>query len=157
MRIENLDEQRKTWAVRKFTEDFLSVLAPQFVQTFSAQRPTRHDALRFGAIDDFPRLADALLRRKLFLKFGFEPSPAPHSLDENWFEGKGSGDFVPRHGPANVQCPTRLRKAMAWQASNIQQSIQDCVAPRRHWTFSVGCWMFGVSVLMTHFRHSISK
>jgi len=64
----------------------------------SAQRPDGYDALRFGTIDNFPRFTDTLPRRKLFVKFGFEAPPAPHSLDENRFEGEGSSNFVPRHG-----------------------------------------------------------
>ena len=93
MRIENFDEQRKLWGVGNVSKDFLSILRPQFVQSSSAQRPAGHDALRFGTIDNFPRFSDTLLRRKLFVKFGFEAPPAPHSLDENRLEGKGTTDF----------------------------------------------------------------
>jgi hypothetical protein len=49
------------------------------------------------------------------------------------------GDIV----AANVQRPT----------SNVQHSIQNCDAESFcHWTFSVRCWMFGVSVLISDFR-----
>jgi hypothetical protein len=95
LRIENFDEQRKTWSLGNIPKDFVSLLGPQFVQSSSAQRAAGHDALRFGTIDNFPRFTDTLLRRKLFVKFGFEAPPAPHSLDENRLEGEGSSDFVP--------------------------------------------------------------
>jgi len=40
LRIENFDKQRKTWVLRHFTEDFPSMLGPQFMQRFPAHRPT---------------------------------------------------------------------------------------------------------------------
>ena len=40
LRIENFDEQRKTWVLRNFTEHFPSMLGPQFMQRFPAHRPT---------------------------------------------------------------------------------------------------------------------
>jgi hypothetical protein len=98
VRIENFDEQRKTWSLGNIPKDFLSMLRPQFVQSSSAQRAAGRDALRFGTIDNFPRFTDTLLWWQLFVKFGFEASPAPHPLDENRLEGEGSSDFVPRHG-----------------------------------------------------------
>jgi hypothetical protein len=117
LRIEKLDEQRKTWRVGNVPEDFLALLRPQFVQRSSAQRAVDDDALRFGTIDNFPRLADTLLRWKFFVKFGFEAPPTPHSLDENRFEGEGTSDFVPGHGrqTSNVHAPTsnsQFRAAM---------------------------------------------
>jgi len=65
------------------------------VQSSSAQRTVGDDALRFRTIDNFPRLTDALLRWKLFVKFGFEAPTAPHSLDKNRFEDEGIAGFVP--------------------------------------------------------------
>src|SRR6476661_2116678 len=94
------------------------MLRPQFVQSSSAQRPAGHDALRFGTIDNFPRFTDTFLWQKLFVKFGFEAAPSPHSLDENRLEGEGNSDFVSRHGSrqtSNVHCPTsnsQFRTAM---------------------------------------------
>src|SRR5262249_13642003 len=118
-------------------------LRPQFVQRFSAERPAGHDALRFGTIDNFPRFTDTRLRRKLFVQFGFEAPPAPHSLDENRFEGEGSSDFIRRHDRGKR--PT----------SNIQRPILKfgTAVPESfcHWTFTVRCWMFGVSVLISDF------
>src|SRR6516164_1069715 len=40
LRIKNFDEQRKTCVLRNFTEDFPSMLGPQFMQRFPAHRPT---------------------------------------------------------------------------------------------------------------------
>jgi hypothetical protein len=68
------------------------MFSPQIVQSSSAQRAACHDALHFGTIDNLPRFADALLRRKLFVKFRFEAPPAPYSLDENRLEGEGTHD-----------------------------------------------------------------
>ena len=130
------------------SKDFLSVLRPQFVQSSSAQRAAGHDALRFGTIDNFPRFTDTLLRRKLFVKFGFETPPAPHSLDENRFEGEGSSDFVPRHG--------RGKRPMSIVQRPILNSELRCRISFCHWTFNVRCWMFGVSVLISDFRRLTS-
>jgi hypothetical protein len=66
-------------------------------------------------------------------------------------EGEGSSDFVRRHVAPNVQRPTRLRKVTARRAANLAFSIQNggCRISFCHWTFSVRCWMFGVSVLIS--------
>jgi len=109
------------------------MLRPEFVQSSSVQRPTGHDALRFGTIDNFPRFTDTLLRRKLFVKFGFEAPTAPHSLDENRLEGQGSSDFVPRHGRAKrpmstVQRPilnSELRMPNLFLPLDVQCSMLD--------------------------------
>ena len=92
LRVEDLDEQREPWIVGNVAKDFRSLLRPQFVQSSSAQWAAGHDALRFGTIDNFPRFADAFLQRKIFVKLGFEASSAPHSLNENRFEGEGVRD-----------------------------------------------------------------
>jgi hypothetical protein len=44
---------------------------------------------------------------------------------------------------ANVPCPTRLRKATAWQASNLQFSIQNFDADL-FLPLDVSCSMFDV-------------
>src|ERR1043165_8488487 len=75
------------------SKGFLSALSPQFVQCYPLQRSCDHNTLSFWAIHNFPRFADKLLRRELLPKFRFEPPSAPHSLDENWFEGEGTADF----------------------------------------------------------------
>src|SRR5256885_7101821 len=116
--IDDLDKQRKTRSVENLSKNFLSVSHPQFVQSSSAQRSAGYNTLRFQTIDHFPRFADALLRRKLFLKFRFEAPSTPHALHENWFEGKWSSEDYRRHGSrqtSNVRCPT----------SNAQFTIHD--------------------------------
>src|SRR2546423_7217532 len=109
--IDDLDKQRKTRSVENLSKNFLSVSHPQFVQSSSAQRPAGYNTLRFQTIDHFPRFADALLRRKLFLKFRFEAPSTPHALHENWFEGKWSSEDRRRHDrgkrpTCDVQRPT---------------------------------------------------
>ena len=63
------------------------------MQSSSVEWAADRDALHLRAVDNFPRFADALLRRKLFVKFGFEAPPAPYSLKENRLEGEGSSDW----------------------------------------------------------------
>ena len=63
------------------------------MQTFAFERPARDDALCFGTINNFPRLADCRIRREFFSKFRFKPSPTPDSLNEDWLEGEGTADF----------------------------------------------------------------
>src|SRR5262249_395501 len=102
------------------------------MQRFSAQRPTSHDTLRFWTIDNFPRFADGLLRRQLFLKFRFEAPPAPYSLDENRFEGEGSSEVLKRHKSrqtSNLGCPTSNAQFRApipmFLPLNVQCSMLD--------------------------------
>src|SRR5262249_12560389 len=146
LRIENFDEQRETRRVGNVSEDCLSVLRPQFVQSFSAQRPVSYDALRFGTIDNFPRFTDTLLRWKLFAKFRFWPSPAPDSLHKNWLKGEGVHEVFWRHArrkrpTLNAYRPTLSFRKPEWVC---------------YWTFGVQCWMFGVSVLISDFRRLTS-
>src|SRR6266404_4103868 len=67
----------------------MSMLRPEIVQRFAAKRPVRDNALRLRSINDFPRFADACIRRQFFPEFGFEPAAAPNSFHEDWFEGEG--------------------------------------------------------------------
>jgi hypothetical protein len=67
-------------------------MSPQFVHFFSAQGSIAHDALRFGAIYDFPRFADPFLRWQFFAELGFEVPPAPDAFHKDRFEGEGTGD-----------------------------------------------------------------
>src|SRR3954464_13742935 len=113
------------------------------MQSSSVEWAADHDALHFATVDNFPRFADALLRRKLFVKFGFEPPAAPYSLKENRLEGEGSSDFVPWHLAANVQCPIRLRKRYARQASNSRfRSASESLPAIGRAVFVVGCSAF---------------
>jgi hypothetical protein len=73
------------------------MLSPQVVQRFAFQQPIRHDALRFGPIDDFPRFTDASVCRQIFSELGLEAAAAPNSLHENGLEGDGSGEIELRH------------------------------------------------------------
>src|SRR5207245_376247 len=63
------------------------------MQILALERPGRDDALRFGTINDFPRLAKSRNRREFFSKFRFKPSPAPDSLHEDWLKREGTADF----------------------------------------------------------------
>src|SRR5947208_4748826 len=143
-RIENFNEQRKTWRVGNIPKDFVSALCPQFVQSSSAQWASDHNALRFGTIDNFPRFTDALLSRKLFVKFGFEAPPAPHSLDEDWFEGEGRHDFIPRHGRRKRRMSTSPPQHYCPAA--VQFSIQNCdfesLSAIGRAVFDIGCSAF---------------
>ena len=102
LRVEKFDEQRESFAVRHVAEDRLrntsrapivsglSILGPKFVQSFAFERSVRDDALGFRTIDNFPRFPDARIRRQFFSELGFESAAAPHSFQENRFEGEGS-------------------------------------------------------------------
>src|SRR3954447_5743699 len=94
------------------------------MQSSSVEWAADHDALHFATVDNFPRFADALLRRKLFVKFGFKAPAAPYSLKENRLEGEGSSDFIPWHFAAKVQCPSGLRKRCG--VAGVQFSIENC-------------------------------
>src|SRR5437763_14216079 len=63
------------------------------MQTFAFKRPARDDALCFGTINNFPRLADALVRGQLFPKSRLKPSRAPDSLHKDWLKGEGTDDL----------------------------------------------------------------
>ncbi len=42
-------------------KNFRAVIGPQIMQGFAVQRSLGDDALRFGAVDDFPGFADGLV------------------------------------------------------------------------------------------------
>jgi hypothetical protein len=67
------------------------------VQGFSTHRSVAHDALRFFAIDNLPRFADAGVRRQFFSERRFKSPAAPHSLDEDGLEDEGTGEIRLRH------------------------------------------------------------
>jgi hypothetical protein len=90
LRVEELDQQRESLALRKVAEDWLSILGPKLVQSFAFELSVAHNALRFRAIDDFPRFADALIARQFLAERGFKPAAAPYSFHENGLEGEGS-------------------------------------------------------------------
>src|SRR2546421_3272765 len=54
LRIKQFDQQWKARRARNIAEDFLSMLAPKFVQGMTRERSVGDNALRFGAVDDFP-------------------------------------------------------------------------------------------------------
>ena len=61
MCVEKFDEQWKSRSVGNRAEDRRSMLDPQFMQSFAFESPARDNALCFGTINNFPRLANALL------------------------------------------------------------------------------------------------
>ena len=63
------------------------------MQTFAFERTVSDDALCFGAIDNFPRFADALVRWQVLAEQLRQLSPAPNSLHEDWLKGEGTADF----------------------------------------------------------------
>src|ERR1700686_3814123 len=100
LRVEQFYEQWKPRTVGQVPENFLSILGPKFVQCFSTQRSVAHDALRFFAIDDFPRFADAHFRWQIFSELRFKPPATPHSFHKDGLEGEGTGQI--RLRPATV-------------------------------------------------------
>jgi len=74
-------------------EDRRSILNPKLVQCFSFERAARDDALCFGTINDFPRLANALVRWQVLAEQARQFSPAPDSFHEDWLKGEGTTDF----------------------------------------------------------------
>ena len=71
------------------TENFRAVIGPQIMQGFAAQRSLRDDALRFRAVDQFPRLADRLRTGQGASEAGGEGPAAPDAFLVKW--GKGDG------------------------------------------------------------------
>src|SRR4051794_33265685 len=120
------------------------------MQSSSVEWAADHHALHFATIDNFPRFADALLRRKLFVKFGFEPPAAPYSLKENWLEGEGSSEFVPWHFAQTSNVQSAFANAAAWQASNSRFEVRANLFLR----LDAQCSLSDVrrSVLTSHFR-----
>src|SRR5436190_1390212 len=99
--IEQFDQQGKPRRLWNVAENIMfaagrirpsggSMLCPKFVQRFAAKRSVRDDTLRFGSINDFPRFADAGIRRQLLPELRLETASAPHSFHENRREGEGS-------------------------------------------------------------------
>src|SRR5262249_37445838 len=92
--VEQFNQQRKTWSVRNVAEDFLSMLAPEFVERFAFQRPIRGDTLRLRAIDNLPRFTDSLIWWQLLGEELSEFAAAPDAFLENGRESQrreGSG------------------------------------------------------------------
>src|SRR5260370_33509179 len=87
--VEKFDQQRKSRRLRNVTENVMSILRPEFVQCFSVERWVRDDTPCLRAIDDFPRFADANIRRQLFSELRLETASAPHSFHEDRLEGEG--------------------------------------------------------------------
>src|SRR3954447_1793906 len=113
------------------------------MQSSSVEWAADHDALHFATVDNFPRFADALLRRKLFVKFGFEPPAAPYSLKENRLEGEGSTEFVPWHFAQTSNVQSAFANAAAWQASNFRfPSASESLPAIGRAVFVVGCSAF---------------
>src|SRR6266496_661700 len=63
------------------------------MQSPAFERPARDDALCFGTINNFPRLANALVRWQVLAEQARQLSPAPDSLHEDWLKGEGRFDF----------------------------------------------------------------
>ena len=59
----------------------------------ASKRATRDYALRLGPIDNFPRLANLLLRRQFLAKYRLEPAAAPDPLHKNRREGQRLSDI----------------------------------------------------------------
>ena len=127
MRVEQFDEQRESrsasrvedspWRARTVgqrAEDRLSILRPKVVQGLAAERAMANDALGFGAIDNFPGLADAHNIRQFFSEVRFKTASAPNSFHEDGLEGEGTGE-LDGHFAENVQRPTL----------NVQRSILE--------------------------------
>ena len=77
-RIKQLGQDGEARAVGNFgPEDRGAFFNPQLMQGPPAPGPLPNDALRFRAVDDFPRFADRLPRRKLLTEKALQPPPAP--------------------------------------------------------------------------------
>ena len=126
LRVEKFDQQRKSFAVGNVAEDRMSILPPKVVQRFTFERSVRDNALRLGSIDNFPRFADAHIRRQFFSEFGFKSAPAPHSFHENRFEGEGTGEIDLAHAAISgtVAAAVRSRK--------LSECPLHCLVSRRH-------------------------
>src|SRR5437867_4328636 len=108
--VEQFDEQRKSRCVWNFTKNQSSILGPKFLQLFSTQRTVADDALRFWAIDDFPRFANANFCRQFFPELRLKATPAPHSFHENGLEGEGSYELL---GHLSNECSGKDGKVIA--------------------------------------------
>src|SRR5713101_9523204 len=64
-------------------------LCPEFMQRSTAQCTVAHNALRFRAVDNLPRFADAHSWGQTFAELHLESSAAPDSLHEKRLENDG--------------------------------------------------------------------
>jgi len=64
------------------------MMGPQFMQGFFMERASPDNALRFGTVDNFPRLTNSAMRRQIFAERGLKPAAAPDSLHEDWRKGE---------------------------------------------------------------------
>src|SRR5260370_23503134 len=87
--VEQFDQQRKPRRLWNVAENGLSISRPKFVQSFAAQRSVCDHTMRFQSIDNFPRFADASIRRQLFSELRLETASTPHSFHEDRLEGEG--------------------------------------------------------------------
>ena len=96
LRIEQLDQQRKTRRICDLAKHACAVVHPKLVQRAAAPRAGVQHALRFRAVDQLPRFADPQIRRQLLAEERLQSAPAPDSLHEERLEhkrreGVGSG------------------------------------------------------------------
>src|SRR5260370_24098895 len=88
--IEQFNQKREPRRVRSGPENFDSMLAPKLVQRCAFERTIGHNTLRFGSIDNFPRLTDSFVGWHILAEEFREFAAAPNSLHENGIEGEGS-------------------------------------------------------------------
>src|SRR6266496_1230278 len=63
------------------------------MQSPAFERPARDDALCFGTINNFPRLANAFVRWQVLAEQLRQLSRPPDSFHEDWLKGEGTADF----------------------------------------------------------------
>ena len=95
--IEQFDKKRKSLALGKVAKNFAPVILPEFVQSFSAERPMQDNALSFRTIGNFPRFADLHGRWQPLAVKIFETPAAPDSLHKNGGELQRCGQEVGAH------------------------------------------------------------
>ena len=73
------------------------MMGPQFMQGFFMERASPDNALRFGTVDNFPRLTNSAMRRQIFAERGLKPAAAPDSLHEYRLECERVGKIELGH------------------------------------------------------------
>src|ERR1700719_1995363 len=79
-RIQDLYQNRKTKGIVAFTENFLSIVSPDFVQRSPTKFGLGNDALCIFAIHQFPGFPNRVLAREHAVEVGLKFSTAPYSF-----------------------------------------------------------------------------
>ena len=86
LRIEQFDQQRKTWRSEGPAKNFFAKVDPKIVKRSARERTITHDTLGLRPIDDLPRFADSFVGRQSLAEQRGKVTTTPNPFLENRFE-----------------------------------------------------------------------